>query len=423
MAGTSPPSKRSKTGPSLAEPSLVQCDEGQPLYTHFLYFGTTVIYTIAQVSEVHKDSAIIVLENVVSDLNKIKIESFMRYVKEDLNKVKKILGQNLDKLFFGKVNELKDTYIFQYPRPPSSRKHEFSSISLSDLIDSGLKIIEDESVIVPPPQPNCHESHYALELFRRSSHLVNSYFNTLLISSISVDERAYIEYLMRIDEEFPAHSAEYVERTWTERLFRAMKSHAPHLQPKLTMFDASGGGFAKKILASWSGLNISANSVPYRGAPDITTNNKFIVVAAGVEDNLDVESDATDTSPIELNTGRKLNLTRGLSFCPEKTGELSAAMLTKGFCCILKTLQQGKKIKDHYIVHGSLLNKPESEVIQCEMVLSPNFVGSTRVSQQEIISPTKLTARVQPATTTLELCQSLHHFYSGPVGNTQNIVD
>ena len=100
---------------------------------------------------------------------------------------------------------------------------------------------------------------------------------------------------MRIDEEFPDHSAEYSERTWTERLFRAMKSHAPHLQPKLTMSDASGGWFAKKILASWSGLNISANSVPYGIAPDITTNNQCIV-AASAEDNSDVDSDATDTS-------------------------------------------------------------------------------------------------------------------------------
>ena len=179
---------------------------------------------------------------------------------------------------------------------------------------------------------------------------------------MSVNERAYIEYLLRIDEKFPANSAEYIERTWTERLFRAMKSHAPHLQPKLTMSDA--------------------NSVPYRRAPGITTNNKCIVVAASAEDDSDsdIESDVTDTSPIELNTGRKLNLTSGLCFCPEKIGELSATMLTKGFCCILKTLKQGEEIDDHYIVHGSLLNKPESEVIQCEMVLRIKFVGSTRGS-------------------------------------------
>ena len=128
---TAPPPKRGKTVPSLAEPGGVQRDEGQPLNIHFLYFGTTVIHTIAQKSEVHQDIAIIKLENVISDLNRPKLESFMKYVKEDLEKVKTILGQNLHRLFFGKVDGLRNTYIYQYPHPPNSRKHEFSSISLS----------------------------------------------------------------------------------------------------------------------------------------------------------------------------------------------------------------------------------------------------------------------------------------------------
>lgn len=204
----------------------------------------------------------------------------------------------------------------------------------------------------------------------------------------------------------PQHSAEYIEKNWTERLWRAMTVHVPYLDPKLTKDLA--GGFAKNILAKWSRLEgIKANCVPYRGAPDITTNSVFVVVAdnSGSDD-----TDDTDTGMIEINTRSKLCLTPGLSFCPEKTGELSAAMLTKCFGSVLKDLSLQKDVSTTYISHGLLLNRVESEAIQCEMEMKTTFVGRTRTTQPVTTSHTEIKAEMKPATTAEELCKSLHHF-------------
>lgn len=113
----------------------------------------------------------------------------------------------------------------------------------------------------------------------------------------------------------PEFSVDYTERTWTERLFEAMKCHNRDLNPKLTMDDAAGGA---KVLAPWSGLEkVMAECVPLHGSPDCTIDNKIMSVLSESDDS-DI-SDAS-TSPIEIATRAKA------------TGMLAAAMQTKAYC-------------------------------------------------------------------------------------------
>jgi hypothetical protein len=265
----------------------------------------------------------------------------------------------------------------------------------------------------PPPTLD-HESHHSLEMFRRSAHLIHRYFSKLLAASaLSREEKDVLEKMLEANQKYPIYSAEYVEKTWTRRLHYAMTVHLPHLNPKLTMDLAKGGGFAKNILAKWSRLDgINANCVPFRGAPDITSNNLFVVVADNSRsDTTDGDTtDDTDTEMIEIATRSKLSLTAGLLFCPEKAGELAAAMLTKCFCSVLKDISLQKNVSTSYKSHGLLLNRNDSEAIQCEMEMKTTFVGRTRTTQPEVISPTEISVHLQPATTAEELCQALHYF-------------
>ena len=49
------------------------------------------------------------------------------------------------------------------------------------------------------------------------------------------------------------------------------------------------------------------------------------------------DGDTTDTCPIEIGTQSTKPIS-GLQYCPEKLGELGAAMFTKAHCTVLKKL-------------------------------------------------------------------------------------
>ena len=86
---------------------------------------------------------------------------------------------------------------------------------------------------------------------------------------------------------------------------------------------------------------MTADHVPLHGAPDITIDKKLIVVAGVESDEADSgdsgDGDTTDTCPIEIGT-QSMKPISGLWYCPEKLGELGAAILTKAHCTVLKNL-------------------------------------------------------------------------------------
>lgn len=199
-----------------------------------------------------------------------------------------------------------NTYIFQYPEP-NETSHQFSKITLSNLVSSGIVIVTENT------QPiNCdsnHSNHGALELFMRSKNMAAQFFSdTLSSGTLTNPECEEIRLAMEENKKecYPDHSAAYVETTWTRRLYAALTVHCPYLNPQLTMFDANGGGFAKNILKKWATAEMLVNSVFLRGAPDLTTDNQFIDVLSGEDD----EDGASDTSPMELAT-TKLALALG----------------------------------------------------------------------------------------------------------------
>lgn len=119
----------------------------------------------------------------------------------------------------------------------------------------------------------------------------------------------------------------------------AMQYHTPNLNPTLTFRDGSGGGFEDKILREWSGLKgISATSVPFRGAPDITTEHKLITIDDDDEED-DRDRDRS-ISPLEISIGRSKKATT-LRFCPDKLGELCGAMLVETYCKTLRGIKTG----------------------------------------------------------------------------------
>ncbi len=189
-----------------------------------------------------------------------------------------------------------------------------------------------------------------------------------------------------------------------------MEHHTPHLKPKLTLDDGAGGAFVSKILVPWSGLaDITANCVPLRGAPDITMDNKIVNLVTSEEESESSHSDSsTFISPMELSSRSTLSKATSLCFCPDKLGELLAAMLIKAFCKAIRKLKASLEIRE-VVVHGMFLNRVENEVIQCCLTVTPTLITGSR-RRIHTTKRTVLQAQQQSVSTASELCAALGHF-------------
>lgn len=354
----------------------------------------------------YKDRKVISMSDAESTDNKLHIKKFMDIVVVDLQNIYNLLGRKTQTTFnFWKVPGLDNVYIFQYSEPvKNSISHQFNQISLSNLIcHFGLDVREEESPIFTTSD---HETHYLLELFCKSKKLVDGYCQSQLqdVSCLSAQQIHDLQALQKCNDELkdPLHSANYTERTWTKRLFHGIESHNPNLKPKLTLDYACGGGFAINILEPWSRCSILATCVPLRGSPDLTIDRKIVTVGVDQE-----ESDlSSDTTSLELSSRSKLMPATGMEFCPEKLGELSAAMYTKAYCQFLKQLKQGNMLNE-CTVGGLLLNKSENEAIHCKLQMHVHLVHALR--RHVITSKTVLHTRIQSLATPTDLCTSLHY--------------
>ncbi len=397
------------------------CDFGFPSHCrHLVYFGANILHTIVPVLPLYLEKDIIALDRIINDDNTRTIQEFKNRIKAHLNIIAQVLKRPYTSShIFERVKD--NFYIYQYPNPPAkANSHEFSHILLSNLVGSGLLEVSEDCNTILPHDLN-HSSHWPMELFLRSKVTADFLYQQLLArDNIGDEERHQLEMLLvenKGDPAYPDVSLKYIERTWTRRLYSALKLHCSDLSPKLTMDQASGGGFAKNILTAWSRIAMKATCVPFRGAPDITTNSHILNVLGGDDEDSDsgAQSDATDTTPLELSTGLKLTIARGTEMCPEKLGELSAAMLIKGFCHMVKDLVHGKVIPGEYIVHGTLLNKMSGEALQCVMKVPCTLVDRLRHTTRHLEVPlTTLSVQLQAAVSSGELCQAVNYFRTLP---------
>lgn len=383
------------------------------LIRHFIYCGSTIIHTVVDVDETHRDSTLTI--NRVKNMdNAMILDQFSAYVRADYQNMYELQKRIVPSTcFFSHLAELDNNnsvYIFQYRTPSrDSRTHQFSAITLTELLSHNIIQVLEETNVVPIASLSSsdHNAHYALELFRQSSAQVNSYFDVLLSSATGAGREDIKKAKQaNISLKHPSFSTDCTEREWTERLYTGMQVHTPELHPKLTLDHAAGGGFEKNVLHVWSGLNtISATCVPLRGAPDITYDNKFVSVAAIGDDEGSEISDSS-TSPVEITVGKSARVA-SLSFCPDKLGELSAALLTKAYCKFLRRLKKAtEQDQQPLIVHGLYLNRPESEAIQCELCMTPTFIsGSRRINKKS----TQLKTVIQFVSSAGDLCKALHY--------------
>lgn len=380
--------------------------------SQLIYFGGIILHTTVQVKK-----SIIELESdflTYPIITTNDLEYFWQQIDSQIKNVSKVLDKDIKRSGFKRLSSDQGIYIFQYPNPaPRSRSHEFSHINLSSLIINNLIEVKEMQEPISGRAQLDHCSHMPLEMFQRSKQMAHRYYSSQLASpSLSNGEKKELEDLIAENNEYYLdHSCRYVERNWTERLFIALKMHCKHLKPRLTLHDASGGGFAKKILSVWAHTTLDPNSVPFRGAPDLTTDYYFVLV---MSDNLADEadestlSDATDTSPIEI-ANEKLSIAQSTTMCPEKLGELVSAMMTKGYCSMVKDLVYGEEVKTEYIVYGTLIDKFNSEAILCTLTM-PCLLGGRRSCRNTPKLRSHLQVQIQCTSTVSELCQALNYF-------------
>ena len=379
------------------------------LIRHLIYFGSTIFHTYVSVDQVHKGVLAMTIERAKDVNNALILDQFSKYIEADFKKMYSLLKKPAPTNYlFAHLEELdtsdSDVYIFQYRNP--QKDSQFSAIQLTDLLSKDILQVYENADIVPTSSLySDHTDHYALELFRQSSALLDGYFSSIL-SSVPPADKPTIQKAKEVNTSLshPLFSGDYTEREWTERLYNGMKLHTPELNPKLTLDAARGAGFQNNVLRVWSGVkNVKATCVPLHGSPDITYDNKIVNVADGTDGSNVSDS---SVSPMEEVTVAKSLIVSSFNYCPDKLGELSVALLTKAYCKFLRRLKSTAIDQGELIVHGMYLNRPECEVIQCELHMTPTLVTGSRRKNS---SKTRLNTVLQYISSVGDLCKALHY--------------
>lgn len=343
-----------------------------------MFFGSPVLYCTIQISDRLKidirkrlkGTGKLILNKdyfdaaVVTNPDKATLRDFFKYVNTQLQLFYRGIFNNYTQVNNSQeyiyVTDSSDSLVFMY-----RYKHyeQFSNVTLSILLSLNLiALTESKMDSLPMPIQNCSD-HEALRPFFLAKGEIINYYEEMKLQDV---QRADF-YQQNIDAEstresarkrpLPDLSIHSRESHWTKRLFDGIKVHFPDINPILTMDMAKGGGFAKKILSVWSQiLDIPVEIVPFRGSPDITTAKRAVINIVDtpeptpeLEGAEEVEGEdsgsetgsetGSDTRTMELSP---LTFCSQSTYCPEKMGELTAAMMTKMYCGLLKSWSNKK---------------------------------------------------------------------------------
>lgn len=201
-----------------------------------------------------------------------------------------------------------------------------------ELISADKRASENVTELLSVIAKEIHSDHEPLRAFFMTERELKLYEKLCDISNIGAHENAQDE----------SYSIDFKENDWMKRLFKGIKNHiSDGITPTLTC--DYGSGFEQNILRKWSEIDdVPVKVVPFHGSPDMTVTT------------------GSGTKLMEIADMNKLMLCKQdkLSHCPEKLGQLLAAMMTMTYCEIMKRWKSSDMSDaEHYTTHGLLLRR------------------------------------------------------------------
>ena len=374
---------------------------------HFVYFGLKFIQANINVSST--------IPNILTVTDIQALNGGMNFIHEIEDDVKslnsgcfggKTVGERNDTEFdewmvngcFHKSVRSPDTFYYYHTYHAT-----FSTIHLSQI---------ERLIRLPQYTKNCdeciaHTSHYRLQpFFLDNDSLRVKYQKKLDSGELSDEDQEFLQNALATlhsgtlkDTPYIYNSSrgtcwDYTEDDWTRRLKFCLdeKYESRGLEIILTADNKANG---------MNPIDVECHEpfevFPIRGAPDILTRNRALVVThrQDTEDSSDTLTSADES--IEITHQRPPMKSAGPGKLPEKLGELIAALHFLLVCAIIRCKQK-QKYEDTASVRGILIDKIVGTV-SCKLT---GGIGKIIAVEEIVVNATNLTAEV--------LCAMLEDF-------------